>query len=202
MQELLYVIGIDLAVAILITIAAAKVGAVLSKIERVLTLGSTALILITMAFVCAEVFMRYVMNAPIPGHMELSQLFVPVIVFFAIAYTQSQEGHVGMTLIIDSLPEKARNRVEIVTLLLTVFTCSVLCYFSYKFSYEEWSIGNTTETPPYFLTWPSAAAIPLGYGLLAIRCYLQALHKLAPGYYAQKDIVLDVDLLAEDIAVE
>ncbi len=200
MQELLYVLGADLVVGILVTIAAAKSGFVLAKVERGLTIGSTILILVTMAFVSSEVFMRYIMNAPIPGHLELSSLFVPVMVFGAISYTQSQDAHVGMTLLIDNLPPKIKNRIEIVSLLLTVFTCSILAYFSFKFAYGEWEIDNVTETPPYFLTWPSAIAIPIGYGLVSIRCWLQALHRIAPDYYAQEDIVHDVDLLAESAA--
>jgi C4-dicarboxylate transporter DctQ subunit len=200
LQELLYVLGADLVIGILVTIAAAKSGFVLAKIERALTLGSTLLILVTMAFVSLEVFMRYIMNAPIPGHLELSSLFVPVMVFFAVSYAQSQDAHVGMSLLIDNLPPRVKNNVEIVTLLLTVFTCSILSYFSFKFAYGEWQIDNVTETPPYYLTWPSAAAIPIGYGLVAIRCYLQALHRIAPDYYQAKDIVHDVDLLAESAA--
>ena len=200
MQELLYVLGVDLAMAILVSIAAARAGFILAKIERILTIGSTVLILITMSFISAEVFMRYVMNAPIPGHLELSALFVPVMVFTAISYTQSQGGHVGMTLLVDNLPPGIQNKVEIVTLLLTVFTCSILSYFSFKFAYGEYEIGNTTETPPYFLTWPSAVAIPIGFALVSIRCYLQALHRIAPHYYEEKDIVHDSELLAEGTA--
>jgi TRAP-type C4-dicarboxylate transport system permease small subunit len=196
-QELLYVLGVDLVVAIIVSIVAARAGLVLAKIERALTIGSTALIIITMCFITAEVFMRYVMNSPIPGHLELSSLFVPVMVFAAVSYTQSQGGHVGMTLIVDNLPPDIQNKVEIVTLLLTVFTCSILSYFSFKFSYGEYQIGNTTETPPYFLTWPSAVAVPIGYALISIRCYLQALHRIAPHYYEEKDIVHDAELLAE-----
>ena len=200
MQELLYVLGADLVLGILVTIAATKSGFVLAKIERGLTIGATALILITMAFVSAEVFMRYIMNAPIPGHLELSSLFVPVMVFCAISYAQSQDAHVGMSLIIDNLPPKVKNNVEIVTLLLTVFTCSILSYFSFKFAYGEWQIDNVTETPPYFLTWPSAISIPIGYALVSVRCYLQALHRIAPDFYEANDIVHDVDLLAESAA--
>lgn len=193
-------LGADLVIAIIVTIAAAKSGFVLAKIERGLTIGSTLLILVTMAFVSVEVFMRYIMNAPIPGHLELSSLFMPVMVFGAISYAQSQDAHVGMSLLIDNLPPRVKNNVEIVTLLLTVFTCSILSYFSFKFAYGEWEIDNVTETPPYFLTWPSAVSIPIGYGLVAIRCYLQALHRIAPEYYEAKDIVHDVDLLAESAA--
>ena len=87
--------------------------------------SAPALIIGVMLFICAEVVMRYLFNSPIPGHLEGSELFVPIIVFFAISYTQSQNGHVGMTLVVESLPPRVRLRVEISTLLMSVMTHSL-----------------------------------------------------------------------------
>src|SRR3970040_2198377 len=38
-------------------------------------------------------------------------------------------------------------------------------------------------TPPYFPTWPSGAAITLGYALISIRMYLQLLNIADPGRF-------------------
>jgi TRAP-type C4-dicarboxylate transport system permease small subunit len=197
-QELLYVLGVVLVVGIVITITAVRAGAILAWVEKALTIGSTALILFTMCFVALEIIMRHWFNAPIQGHLELSSLFVPVIVFAAVSYTQSQNAHVGMTLIVDNLPEGVKNKVEIFTLCLTILTCAVLAYFSFKFTYGEWEIDNVTETPPYWLTWKSAVFIPIGYSLIAMRCLLQMVHRIAPDYYPEHDIVLAAELEAPE----
>ena len=196
MQELLYIAIIVVVAGIVLALLATRAGFLLAKIEHYLTYAATALIIFVMLFVCAEVVMRYAFNAPIPGHLEGSELFVPIIVFFAISYTQSQKGHVGMTLVVDSLPLGMRRYVEIVTLLLSVMTCAVLSYFSFKYAYNEWLIEDVTMTPPYWKLWPSAAAIPLGYMMIAIRLYLQALHLIAPNYYPQDDVVDDSKLVS------
>ena len=117
------------------------------------------------------------------------------IVFFAISYTQSQKGHVGMTLVIESLPPDVRRYLEITTLVLSVLTCAVLSYFSAKYAYNEWVIDDVTMTPPYWKIWPSAAAIPLGYMLISMRLYLQALHLMAPQFYAEDDVVEETHLM-------
>ncbi len=140
--------------------------------------------------------MRYAFNSPIPGHLEGSELLVPIIVFFAISYTQSQNGHVGMSLFVDSLSPGVRRYVEITTLLLSALTCAILSYFSYKYAYNEWLIDDVTMTPPYWRVWPSAAAIPIGYMLISLRLYLQALHLIAPEFYPQADFVDDTDLMS------
>ena len=189
MIELIYLVIVVVVVGIVLTILATKAGFLLSRIEHYLTYAATALIIGIMLFVCAEVVMRYVFNSPIPGHLEGSELFVPIIVFLAISYTQSQNGHVGMTVVVESLPPAVRRYVEISTMLLSVLTCAVLSYFSYKFAYNEWAIDDVTMTPPYWRIWPSAAAIPLGYMLIAMRLYLQALHLISPDFYPQDDVV-------------
>lgn len=198
MQELLYVLGAVLVAGIVITITAVRSGAILGTVERALTKGSTALILFTMCFVSAEIVLRHFFNSPIQGHLELTSLFVPVIVFAAVSYTHSQNAHVGMTLVVDNLPKSIQNKVEFVTMFFTVLTCAVLAYFSFKFTYAEWEIDNVTETPPYWLTWPSAAFIPLGYGLLAIRSILKMVNLAAPDYYPQDDVILADELLAPE----
>ncbi|MFQ5565931.1 MAG: TRAP transporter small permease [Paracoccaceae bacterium] len=195
-MELLYIAIIVVVAAIVLTVVAPPAGFLLARIEHYLTYAATALIIFVMVFICAEVVMRYAFNAPIPGHLEGAELFVPIIVFFAISYTQSQNDHVGMTLVIDNLPPGVRRWLEITTLLLSVLTCAVLSYFSYKFAYNEWRIDDVTMTPPYWRIWPSAAAIPLGYMTISIRLYLQALHLIAPGLYPEEDVVKDAHLIS------
>jgi len=176
-----------------------KAAALLFLIERYLTYASAAIIIGVMCFVGTEVFMRYVLNSPIPGHLEGSELLVCIIVFFAVSYTQSLKGHVGMTLIIDSLPDKTKNILEIITLLLSVTTCAVLSYFSFKYAYNCWVIGDITMSPPFFPVWPSALAIPIGYMLLSMRMYLQALHLIVPNYYPANEIVDESALFTDEV---
>ena len=196
MLELLYTAIVVVVVGIVLTILAIKAGFLLARVEHYLTYAATAFIIGVMLYICAEVVMRYLFNSPLPGHLEGSELFVPIIVFFAISYTQSQNGHVGMTLVVESLPPRVRRRVEISTLLLSVMTCAVLSFFSFKYAYNEWVIDDVTMTPPYWRIWPSAAAIPLGYMMISIRLYLQALHLIAPNLYAQDDVVDESHLVS------
>ena len=199
MYELLLIFCIVLVVGAVITALAVKAAALLFLIERYLTYASAAIIIGVMCFVGAEVFMRYVLNSPIPGHLEGSELLVCIIVFFAVAYTQSLKGHVGMTLIIESLPEKTKKILEIITLLLSVATCAILSYFSFKYAYNCWIIGDITMSPPFFPVWPSALAIPIGYMFLAMRMYLQALHLLVPDYYPANEITDESALFTEEV---
>ncbi|OGL16528.1 MAG: hypothetical protein A3F92_08735 [Candidatus Rokubacteria bacterium RIFCSPLOWO2_12_FULL_71_22] len=180
MHELAILAAVVVVMMAVTTAAAALVGRVLRLVEYALLCGSVVVTLFVLFFVCAEVLMRYAFNAPIPGHLEGSELLMPIIVFLALSYTQATHGHVGMDLALDALPPAARRYATMGTLLLSILICSVLAYFSGKNAYQLWAYDDVTMTPPYFPTWPAAAAIPLGYGLISIRMWVQVLNLLDP----------------------
>jgi len=162
------------------TVAIPLVGRALWALEFVLLCGSVVVILFVMVFVGAEVLMRYAFNSPIPGHLEGSELLLPIIVFLALSYAQATHRHVGMELVLDLLPSGAQRVARMATLLVSLLTCAVLAYFSAKNAYQLWLYDDVTMTPPYFRTWPSAAAIPLGYVLITIRMWIQVMNLWAP----------------------
>jgi TRAP-type C4-dicarboxylate transport system permease small subunit len=162
------------------TLVADLAGRALRLVEYVLLTGSVLTVLFVMFFVGAEVLMRYAFNSPIPGHLEGSELLAPIIVFLALSYTQATHGNVGMDLVLDALAPGARRYAEMATLLVSVFICAVLALFSLRNAYQLWLYDDVTMSPPYFKTWPSAAAIPLGYALVSLRMYIQVLHLYDP----------------------
>ena len=180
MRELAILVLAVVAVMAATAAAVRPLGRTLRMVEQLLLSGSVAVILFVMFFVGAEVVMRYAFNSPIPGHLEGSELLMPIIVFLAMSYTQSTHGHVGMDLLLENLAPRARRYASIATLLVSIFVCAVLAYFSFKNAYQLWRYDDVTMSPPHFPTWPAAAAIPLGYGLTALRMMVQVLHLYDP----------------------
>jgi len=183
MHELVALMLVIAAVMAATAAAARWIGPALRAVEQVLLAGSALVILFEMLLVGAEVLMRYVFNSPIPGQLEGSELLMPVIVFFAISYTQATHGHVGMDLMLDALPPRRRRYASMAALVVSVFLCSVIAYFSFKNALQLWRYHDVTMSPPYFPTWPAAAAVPLGYALVALRMFVQVLHLYDPHRY-------------------
>ncbi|MBT3533528.1 MAG: TRAP transporter small permease [Rhodospirillaceae bacterium] len=180
MIELLYVILTVLAAAGVVALVATKTELFMRYIEDILTYCSVVLILGVMLWVVGEVIGRYVFNSPLPGHLEGAELLLPMIVFFGVSYVQARDGHVGMTFVVDALPKKVRRVTDILSLIVSALTCAALAYFSSKNAWLAWSYEDVTMSPPYWPVWPSAAVIPLGYGMLAFRMILQVMQKLVP----------------------
>ncbi|MBT3330847.1 MAG: TRAP transporter small permease [Rhodospirillaceae bacterium] len=193
MLELIYVIVTVLVVTGAMALVTIKAELFMRFIEEVLTNCSVVLILGVMLWVVSEVIARYVFNSPLPGHLEGAELLLPMIVFFGVSYVQARDGHVGMTFVVDALPKKVRRVTDILSLTVSALTCAALAYFSSKNAWLSYSYEDVTMSPPYWPVWPSAAVIPLGYGMLAVRMGLQVLQKLMPQRFPP-DIVEQSDL--------
>ena len=180
MTELIGIVLVTAASVTILAVIGQHIEQILRKTELLLTYLSAVIILFLMVYVLLEVLMRYAFNSPLPGHLEGAELLLPMIVFFAISYTQARNGHVGMSLVVEVLPVRFQQFINIFTLGLSILTCAVLAYFGAKQAYFAYEINDVTMTPPYWPIWPSASIVPLGYGLLALRMSLQILQHIAP----------------------
>lgn len=180
MYELASLVAVVAVVMAATAVALRYVGPALRIVEYALLCGSILTILFIAFFVGAEVFMRYVFNSPIQGHLELSELMLPIIVFLALSYVQGTHGNIGIDLVLDMMTAPTRRLNMMAALVVSIFICAVLAYFSFKNAYQLWLYDDVTMTPPYVKTWPAAAAIPLGYTLISVRMFVQFLHMLDP----------------------
>lgn len=73
---------------------------------RGLAAVSGAAIVAIMLLTCADVFLRYLFNAPIEGTLDLTQMLMVAIVFFGLAYCGWTGGHVVVDLLRDLVPAK------------------------------------------------------------------------------------------------
>lgn len=165
---------------VLTTTVARPFGRLLCRIEVALTVVAAAVAFFVMMLIAAEVVMRYGFNSPIPGQLEGAELLMPIIVFLGLSFTQATHGHVGMDLVLDLMPSRPKRFATMATLLVSIFVCAVLAWFSTKNAWQLWQYDDVTMSPPYFKTWPSGAAVALGYLLTAFRMHIQVLHLWDP----------------------
>jgi len=75
--------------------------------------GQSIAVLIIL-LVVADVVGRYVFNRPISGTLEVIELMMPAVVFFAFAYVEAKDGHVKVDFIVLRLPKRIRACVDAV----------------------------------------------------------------------------------------
>lgn len=158
-----------------------RVDIVLWVAERVMLMVAIAMVFFIMLFVTGEIGGRYLFNSPIPGHLELSELFMPAIVFLSYAYTQSTDGHIRLTLIIEHLPPSVRRWLDVATHVVAVLVLSMLTFYAGRSGFGKFTGGDVTMSPPYFEQWPSAMSVSFGLAVATLRFYVELLDALLPG---------------------
>jgi TRAP-type C4-dicarboxylate transport system permease small subunit len=116
--------------------------------------------------------MRYLFNAPLPGHLEATQLLIAPAVFLALSWVQARRGHVGMDLLHERLPARGRALVDCLTLAVALATFLMITWFSWQSTVSAWEVGDVTPTAN-LSTWWSKGAVPVGAALLCLRLLMQ-----------------------------
>ncbi|WP_307195064.1 TRAP transporter small permease subunit [Neobacillus niacini] len=84
-------------------------------------------IMIMMLFIMAAVTSRAFHN-PIIGDFEVVQLAMVVTIMFGLGYTQSQDAHVKIGLIVDRLPARFQSFIDVIAYLMTFVVCMAITY--------------------------------------------------------------------------
>lgn len=80
-------------------------------------IGLVALVAMTLVTVL-DVGGRYLLNRPLPGALELSELLMVFLVFGCFAYTELQSGHVDVDVLVNRFPPRGRAVCEALAALL------------------------------------------------------------------------------------
>lgn len=74
--------------------------------------------------IVADICLRYLFNRPIVSSNELVMFLMAVVVFSALSYTETLDGHVRIDLVISRFPQGAQSALRVVTSILS------LCLFA------------------------------------------------------------------------
>ncbi len=101
--------------------------------------------LLAMIFIPSlDVLLRVVFSKGILGAEELVSLMQVIIVFFALAYTAAQKGHIGVDLVYDRLPERVRRVMDSAISFLCMMLCLLIAWQSFSHAREVWGSRLTT----------------------------------------------------------
>ncbi|HEX2724550.1 MAG TPA: TRAP transporter small permease subunit, partial [Beijerinckiaceae bacterium] len=136
-------------------------------------LGKAAawLIMGLMLLVCAEVFKRYILNAPTAWIFDASHMLYGTLFMLAGAYTLAQNAHVRGDFLYSSMRPRTQAALDLV-LYFVFFLPGILAliYAGYRFAALSWRIGEhssvTAEGPPIY---HFKSIIPLAGALIILQ---------------------------------
>lgn len=130
------------------------------------TLAGVSVLLLA-AILGLEIALRAV-GEPIAGTTELGSLLLVIVIYFALAGTQSVHGHVAMDAVVVRMGPAARRVCFRITLAICLTIGLVLTYTTAKDMLDSYEIGEFQRgTLPYPL-WPAKLAVTFGIFLYCV----------------------------------
>lgn len=135
-----------------------------------LTMVASAVMLLMMLHIVADVAGRMIFNNPIDGTTEIvSGYYMVAVIFFPLAYVSHNDGHIMVELFTRNLPERRIAGLEAV---VGVICFAFVVWFTWESIVSAW-IGTERneqwETSKGLVTiWPSRWFVPLGLALMGI----------------------------------
>ena len=149
-------------------------------VEKALMFISGVLFMILMFLGAGDVLGRYLINRPIRGTLEISEILMGAIVFLSWSYTQRNEGHVKVDLFIGNYTPRVRKIIDFITLFLSFILFVVITKQSTVIALRCWQeerVIPTLDIP----TAPFHSIVPIGAALLCIELIVQMIKMISLG---------------------
>jgi TRAP-type C4-dicarboxylate transport system permease small subunit len=130
---------------------------------------AVAVLFSMMMLTVGDVVGRYVLNSPIPGAYELSEFMMVAVVFLPLAFVQLGHGNVRVELVLNRLPFRARQAMEVVALLMAVGLYGFITWYGLDRALLSLSVGEHTIGLVSFPLWPAQMLIPVGSAILCLQ---------------------------------
>lgn len=96
--------------------------------NRVVTVIATVTLVFMMLLVIVDVIGRYILKRPITGSTDIIELMLVIIVFFTLAYTASQKGHVSVDVVYSRLSKAIRKTLDRITYAASLFIVVIITW--------------------------------------------------------------------------
>jgi TRAP-type C4-dicarboxylate transport system permease small subunit len=134
-------------------------------------------LLIMGLLVVVDVILRRAFNSPLSFSLEIIEIMLVVVVFFAVAYTGVLRGHVSIDVLVSRFPPKAQAITNVFIYFLSFGLFGIICWGSIIYGLHIRDIGQGTgilEIPYY----PFVFVVAFGSLLLALVILSQLLNSI------------------------
>ncbi len=136
-----------------------------------LLLGAVGMI-ISMLLGVADVVGTKFLGLPVPGTLEVTKSTMVLIVFGALAYTQSRRGHIRVELLYNHVGPRAKSFMEATTHLLALVYFTLLAWQGFNELLYSWEIREATMGAIRFPLYPARFLLFFGTALLLLQLAL------------------------------
>jgi TRAP-type C4-dicarboxylate transport system permease small subunit len=139
---------------------------VIGRVARSASTVAGLAVLVIVALITYDVLMRYFLNEPQLFVDEVASFLQVLVIFGGLAYTFRTGGHVRVDLLTARLPGRARARLRVGGLVLSLGFLGVVMWTTAQSALTAYRYGRVSTVMLYPL-WAPMLLIPLGLALLA-----------------------------------
>ncbi|WP_156289687.1 TRAP transporter small permease subunit [Oceanobacillus salinisoli] len=122
----------------------ANIEKLINRLTGIISRIGQVLLFSMVIFICISVVLRNA-NHPLIGNIEITTLLMVAIVNIGMLYAQSQEGHIKIGLVIDKLPHRIQQLMDIIESLLTLIVTFIIMLVYYNVSIRFFQSPEYTD---------------------------------------------------------
>jgi TRAP-type C4-dicarboxylate transport system permease small subunit len=149
--------------------------ATINKISDFLGQVSGILICIMACLLVFDVFMRFLLNAPVDWTLDITQLIQAALAFISMAYVLKVGGHVNMDAVVSNVSPPWGRVLVIIGAALTGLASGWMAIISWRF----FTISLAISEQAYGIKIPMAPwklLVPFGFGIMCLQALVMALN--------------------------
>ncbi|MEO9101426.1 MAG: TRAP transporter small permease [Burkholderiaceae bacterium] len=126
-----------------------------------------------MLVVMADVSLRYLFNAPLLWSYEVISVFLlPGLFFLSVSHALGTHAHVSVDILQNYVSDSSRYVFEAITSAVATPVFAFIAWVALQQTLEQFAAGTFHSSGLELPSWLTTALLPLGFGLLALRCLL------------------------------
>lgn len=134
---------------------------------------------VMMALVVANTLLRFFLNAPIAGTLEITESLLTMLIFLSVGLTQFEGGHIHVVLVTERLPQALQRVMRVLAMLLGAVFFAWSTYAAWGFAMKSLAIDEHEWGAISFPVYPVKFIVFLGLLLLTVQFFLDALVALS-----------------------
>lgn len=149
----------------------------LDKVDNIFSYISAAFLFLMMTWIFIDVVLRTLFNAPITGTLEITgEYLLPIIVYFAISYTQKHKDHVNVDLLLEKFPKGLKKIIRLFSNLCALIIYSLLGINNFQQALESFATDTRSASLLKYPLGPALIIISIGILLFSIRLFVESIN--------------------------
>ena len=159
-----------------------KMEKIINFIEKISKIGayiSATFMLLIVAIISTEIFLRSIFNKSLLISDEYSAYFMVASIFFGLAYTLREGKHIKITIITSRIKNKTVSLIlDIVVYLIAFGISTFACYFAFLMVNETRTLDMRADSIAETPLWIPEISVFLGFLLLSLQLLAMILRRI------------------------